>query len=165
MAFAKNPSAYMRLIANGQDNVGTSAEDLTTFVDITPYEYVLCIAQYSSTVTSVTSGTMKFVSSAASTGTSPVTAKDTQATPVDILATIATPANGTTLALWVRTRGLLKFGSLQLLNAGAAAEMSYCMFGVGVRDTAELAAGWASATSATNTFLSAATAVVETATS
>lgn len=151
MVFQKDPAAQMRLLQCGQESIGTAAEDLATFVDITPYEYILVTATCSVIGTS-TGLTLKFVSSAASSGTSPVTAKDTQATPVDLIATIgATVADGDTIGLWVRTRGLLKWGSPQLTAAGAAMGVAYSIWGMVPRDTGELAAGWEDITTATNT--------------
>src|SRR5690348_1310366 len=112
MPFQKVPSDIMKLIAVSQDTVGTAAEDLATFVDISPYDAILVFVGLTGSVTA-TSLTLKFVHSAASTGTSPTTVKDTAA--ADLSATIATPANGTGCSLWVPTRGLSgKWGSPQI---------------------------------------------------
>ncbi len=148
MSFSKDPSAFTRLLQCGQEAIGTAAEDLATFVDITPYEYVLVTATCS-VIGSSTGLTLKFVSSAASSGTSVVTAKDAAA--ADLISTIgATVADGDTIALWVRTRGLLKWGSPQLTAAGAAMGVAYSIWGIGPRDTAEIFAGWEDITTATN---------------
>jgi hypothetical protein len=149
--FAKDPASFMRLLQCGQESIGTAAEDLATFLDITPYEKVLVTATCS-VIGSSTGLTLKFVSSAASSGTSVVTAKDQAATPADLISTIgATVADGDTIALWVSTRGLLKWGSPQLTAAGAAMGVAYSIWGLFPRDTVELFAGWEDITTATNT--------------
>ena len=161
MSSSMAPSSFARLLQCGQESIGTAAEDLATFVDITGYEYVLVTATCS-VIGSSTGLTLKFVSSAASSGTSPVTAKDTQGTPVDLIATIgATVADGDTIALWVRTRGLLKFGSPQLTAGGAAMGVAYTIWGIQPRDTSEIFAGWEDITTATNTAQNACLRVAE----
>lgn len=158
--YSSNPSGMMRLLAASFSTAGTAAEDLATFVDMTPYEWIL-VTMTLTDVTSVTSATLKFVSSTASAGTSPVTAKDPAGT--DILATIGAPAVGDTVALAVRTRGLLQFGSPSITTGGAGAPMVVTVYGVSARDTAELAAGWTQVTTATQTAYSAAVEVANTA--
>lgn len=151
MSSSMAPSSFCRLLQCGQESIGTAAEDLATFVDITPYEYVLVTATCS-VIGTATGLTLKFVSSAVSAGTTPVTAKDTAATPADLIATIgATVADGDTIGLWVRTRGLQKFGSPQLTAATAAMGVAYSIWGIQPRDTAEIFAGWEDITTATNT--------------
>lgn len=149
----KAPSDLMRLLATSADNIGTSAEDLATFFDMTPYDYILVFVGLTGTVTA-TSVTVKFVHSAASAGSSPVTVKDTAGN--DLVATIATPANGTGISLWVRTRGLNKFGSPQIVGQ-AAGDVVVACYGLRVRDTAEIDAHW------TGSFETAGAAVTETA--
>jgi hypothetical protein len=150
----KAPSDFMKLIAVSQDTVGTTAEDLATFVDITPYEYILVFVGLTGTVTA-TSLTLKFVHSTASAGSSPATVKDPAGS--DLSATIATPANGTACSMWIRTRGLNKFGSPQISTGGAAADVVCAVYGVHARDSAELDAHWS------GSFDSAGAAVTETA--
>jgi len=135
----KAPSDCMKLIAVSQDTVGTTAEDLATFVDITGYDYILVFVGLTGSVTA-TSLTLKFVHSTASAGTSPVTAKDPAGS--DLSASIATPANGTGCSLWVRTRGLAKFGSPQISTGGAAADVVCAVYGFRVRDSAEVDTHW-----------------------
>lgn len=148
-SYSKDPASFARLLACGQESISNAAvEDLATFVDISAYEYILCIATCSVVGTS-TALTMKFVSSDAAAGTSPVTAKDPAGT--DLISTMATAADGTTIMLQVRTRGLKKFGSPQLQPTTAAMGVAYAVIGIGPRDTAELAAGWVSTTTATDT--------------
>lgn len=152
-SFSAAPSDFTKLLACGQESISNAAvEDLATFIDISPYEYIL-VAATCSVVGTSTALTMKFVSSAASAGTSPVTAKDWAGT--DLISTMATAADGTTIYLQVRTRGLSKFGSPQLQPATAAMGVAYTIWGVGVRDSKELEAGWTQTTTATNTALAA----------
>jgi len=159
MNFSNDPASFSRLLQCGQESISNAAvEDLATFIDITPYEYILVTATCSVVGTS-TALTMKFVSSDASTGTSPATAKDSAGT--DLIATMATAADGTTIALAVRTRGLKKWGSPQLQPTTAAMGVAYTIWGIRSRDTAELAAGWTATTTATNSANAAAVAVAE----
>jgi hypothetical protein len=159
MNFSGDPAGAVRLLQCGQESVSNAAaEDLATFVDITPYEWILVLATCSIVGTS-TALTVKFVSSDASTGTSPVTAKDAAGT--DLIATMATAADGTTVGLAVRTRGLKKWGSPQFQPTTAAMGIAYTILGIGPRDTAELAAGWTATTTATNSAGHAVVAVAE----
>lgn len=157
MAYLKAPSDFMRLIATSHDTVGTAAEDLATFVDITPFDSILVVVGLIVT-TSVTSVTVKFVHSTASSGSSPVTAKD--AAGADLVASVsgAPPPAGTGLTLWIPTRGLAgKFGSPQIATAGAAADVFVAVYGVNPRESAEIEAHWS------GSFETAGAAVSETA--
>lgn len=133
------PSDLLKLLAVSQDTVGTAAEDLATFQDITPFDYIVLSLVLTGTVTA-SSVTLKFVTSDASNGSSPVTAKD--AAGADISAVIATPANGTAIQLVIRNRGLKKFGSPQISTGGAACDVTCVMNGFGVRDTKEISSHW-----------------------
>ena len=141
MSFAKDPASFGKILGCGQESIGTSAEDLATFLDMSPYEYILVLATCSVIGTS-TNLTVKFVHSTASTGSSPVTVKDSAGS--DISATIAGAgiADGNTLAFMVRTRGLNKWGSPQFTAASAAMGVAYTIIGLSPRDTSEVASSW-----------------------
>lgn len=157
--YSNNPSGFMRLLQCGQESIGFAAtEDLATFLDLTPYEYILVTATCS-VVGSSTSLTMKFVSSDASSGATPVAAKD--AAGADLISTMVTAADGTTIMLAVRTRGLKKWGSPQLQAATAAMGVAYAIIGIAPRDTAEISAGWTQVTTALQTAFASAVAVAE----
>ena len=158
--FPGSPSSFCKVLQCGQESISNAAvEDLSTFLDITPFEYILVLATCSVVGTS-TALTLKFVTADVSAGTTGLTtAKD--AAGVDLIATMATAADGTTVGLAVRTRGLKKFGSPQLQPATAAMGVAYTILGIGVRDTSELAASWTATTTATNTAEAAHVAVAE----
>lgn len=157
--YSNNASGVMRLIASSFSTIGTAAEDLATWFDMTPYESILVVV--TNTDASATATTIKFSSSAASTGSSPVVAKD--AAGADLIATIGTGAAGTSIVMNVRTRGMLKFGSPVITTAGAGGAMVVTVFGIAPRDTAGLAAGWTQTTTATNSAFVAGVAVTNTA--
>jgi hypothetical protein len=139
-----SPSSFTKVLACGVESIGNgAAEDLAAFFDVTPYEYILVLAQCSTIGTS-TGLTVKFVSSDASSGTSPVTAKDAAGVDLSAALPAATPtlADGNTVMLQVRTRGLKKWGSPQLQAATGAMGVSYVVLGVGVRDTKEIDTAW-----------------------
>jgi hypothetical protein len=142
--YSKNPSSFMRLIACGQESIGSgAAEDLATYLDITPYEYLLCTFTCSVIGTS-TALTIKAMNDTVSTGASAVTVKDRDGNDLStsLPATSPTLADGNTVAMQVRTRGMKKFFSPQLQATTAAMGVAYQIWGIGVRDTSELAAGW-----------------------
>ena len=153
MSYAKNPASIMRLLASSGSTVGTAAEDLSTFVDLTAWEEILVNVTAVGTVTA-TDVVVKFVHSTASAGTSPATVKGSDGT-TDILATMDTPALGKSISLGVRTRGLRQFGSPSISTVGAACDVAVTVFGIGPRDSNELAAGWVQTTTATNTAMNA----------
>ena len=148
--FVKSPSSFAKLLACGNEPIGTAAEDLATFVDISPYEYVL-VTLISAELAAETGTdlTLKFVSSTVSAGTSAVTAKDSAGADLSIVLTA--PAAGTGASMQIRTRGLNKFASPQITATGAAITVCYAIYGIGVRDTGEISAHWTDEAGATVT--------------
>lgn len=144
-SLSKNPSSFARLLACGQESIGfAAAEDLSTFLDVAAFEYVLCI--FTCSVIGTSAGlTIKAVESAATSGASATTIKDADA--VDrsaaLPATDPTLADGNTVMLQIRTRDMTKrYFSPQLTAATAAMGVAYTIIGIYPRDTAELTAGW-----------------------
>lgn len=145
------PSDLIKLIGSGVETVtsGATGEDLATFLDITPYEYVVV----SATVVALTGTTptqldVKFRTATASNGTTG--ASLAQLNGSDLTATIvgAEFAVGSSVLLQVRTRGLPQFGSpLFIATAGTSVDVAFTVVGWGLRDTKELGTHWASGAS------------------
>jgi len=154
-----SPSSFAKLLASGNELIATAAEDLATFVDMSPFDAILVVvvAATLAAETTPTAITCKFVHSTASAGTSPVTVKDAAGNDLVQSITETPPAAGKGFSLWIRTRGLNQFGSPQLQATTASVTVCYAIYGIGVRDTSEISAHW------TGSFESKGAVVAETA--
>lgn len=145
------PSDIIKLIGSGVETVtsGATGEDLATFLDITPYDYVLVAA----TIVAITGTTptqldVKFRTATATNGTSGAALATLNGS--DVIATIvgAEFAVGSSVLLQVRTRGLKQYGSpLFIATAGTSVDVAFTMVGWGLRDTKELGTHWAAGAS------------------
>lgn len=143
-AFSRSPSSFSKLISSGNNAIGTTAEDLTTFIDCTPFDYLLvCVVSAKLAAETGTDVTLKFLEDTVSTGASATLVKDTAATPADLsVAMGSSAAAGQGITMQVRCRGRKKFVSPQLVAAGAAITVCHAIYGIGVRDSAEISAHW-----------------------
>jgi hypothetical protein len=141
--YSKAPSSQMKLLASSNNAIGTSAEDLDTYVDGSAYEYLLIVLSSAKlaaeTGTDVTLTVREADSADGATGQAAV--NDPAGSALS-LALGGSAAAGRGAAMQVRLRGRKKYLSPALVATGAAVTCNVSIFGVGPRDTAEIAASW-----------------------
>jgi hypothetical protein len=140
--YSKAPSSEMKLLACGNAAIGTSAEDLATYVDGSAYEYLLFVVTSAKLAAETgTDVTMTAREGDASDGTGNVAVNDPAGSPLS-LALGNSAAAGQTASMQVRLRGRKKYLSPQLIATGAAVTVTVAIYGKGPRDSAEIASHW-----------------------
>lgn len=136
--FSSSPSSFAKIISWGAAaSVGTAVQDLNTFIDCTPFDYLHIIVVNAALGTGTTL-TLKLRHADDSAGSTNVAfAQDAAA--ADISLAVATTAR--TASFQVRTRGLRKFVSPTIVDdAGTTGAGTIVMVGIGVRDSSEVPA-------------------------
>lgn len=141
--FSKAPSSMVRLLACANNAIGTSAEDLDTYVDGSAYEYLLISVVSAKlaaeTGTDVTLTVREADSADGATGQAAV--NDPAGSALS-LALGGSAAAGRGATMQVRLRGRKKYLSPVLTATGAAVTCCVAIYGVGPRDTSEITSHW-----------------------
>lgn len=140
--FSKAPSSSMKLLAASNQAIGTTAEDLATFVDASAYEYLLFVVVSAKLAAETgTDLTLTCRESDASDGSSPSAVNDPAGSALSV-ALGNSAAAGQGVSMQVRCRGRKKYVSPTLAATGAAVTCSIAVYGVGPRDTSEITSHW-----------------------
>jgi hypothetical protein len=140
--YSKAPSSFEKLLASGNQAIGTTAEDLDTYVDGSAYEYLkIVLVSAKLAAETGTDVTLTVRESDASDGSSPSAVNDPAGSALS-LALGGSAAAGRGATMQVRLRGRKKYLSPALVATGAAVTCSFAIYGCGPRDTAEIASHW-----------------------
>lgn len=141
-AYPKSPSSTHKLLASVNTAIGTSAEDLATYVDCTPFEYLLItLVSAKLAAETGTDVTLTVKQDTASNGATATAVNDNAGAALSA-ALGSSAAAGQGLTMQVRCRGLKQYVSPVLTATGAAVTCAMTIHGVGPRDTAEISAHW-----------------------
>lgn len=140
--YSKAPSSYKKLLACGNQAIGTSAEDLDTYVDGSAYEYLeIVLVSAKLAAETGTDLTLTVRESDSSDGSGFAAVNDPAGSALS-LALGGSAAAGRGATMQVRLRGRKKFISPALVATGAAVTASFAIYGCGPRDTVEITSHW-----------------------
>lgn len=143
-SYAGMPSSLgMKLLASSNSAIDASgANDLATYVDVTPFESILVLV-ISAKLAGETGAdvTITALHDTASNGASATAVNDRDGNPLSMVMG-GSAAAGRGMSMQIRTRGLKQYFSPALLASGAAVTCSVAVYGIGPRDTSETSGHW-----------------------